>query len=361
MGTVILAIVLLLAMSVSGQDLRIHALPVGQGDATIIECPDRGSLVIIDMGSSSSQDRRDNKGFMQMTDIVKYMDEHFPDRQYVDKIFLTHPDIDHYTFIAAINKFVRGTTELYHTHEIEHYDDCWKMGENGELQNRGHNLKDVTEVKSEKIVHIKRVDCSKEKPQEYGICNRQANIYVLASELGDCKCTTDNPDSLVLKLVYGDRTALFVGDIEGKAIGTIVTPWSWCNIQSDVLRLSHHGSTKKHANYVGFLRAVNPVIAFSSSNPCHKTWNHPSCHIAAWFMMERRAEGKPHPYMCRWPNDPVTNEYIIYHNLNFGYGLFSTTIATDEQCNNLVHWTIVITLNIAHVSVHREPFKKQWD
>ena len=224
MGTVILAIVLLLAMSVSGQDLhdlRIHALPVGQGDATIIECPDRGSLVIIDMGSSSSQDRRDNKGFMQMTDIVKYMDEHFRDRQYVDKIFLTHPDIDHYTFIAAINKFVTERTELYHTHEIERYDDCWKMGEDGKLQNRGHNLKDVTKV--EKIVHRERVDCSKKKIEKYyGICNRKAKIYVLASELGDCKCTTDNPDSLVLQLVY-HSLASHTLCLERKGLGTVST------------------------------------------------------------------------------------------------------------------------------------------
>ena len=67
MGTVILAIVLLLAASsstVSGDwDLHIFALPVGQGDATIIKCPDvkdgstgliiPGKLTVIDMGYSS--------------------------------------------------------------------------------------------------------------------------------------------------------------------------------------------------------------------------------------------------------------------------------------------------------------------
>ena len=116
------------------------------------------------------------------------------------------------------------------------------------LQNQGHNLKDVTEVKSEKIECINWMNCSQERPREYGICNRKATTYMLASELGDCKCTTDNPDSLVLKLAYGDRTALFVGDIEGRAIGTIANPL--CNIKSDVLHLSHHGSVKNHTKNI---------------------------------------------------------------------------------------------------------------
>ena len=44
MGTVILVTVLLVAISssrVSGNDnLHVFALPVGQGDATVIKCPD---------------------------------------------------------------------------------------------------------------------------------------------------------------------------------------------------------------------------------------------------------------------------------------------------------------------------------
>ena len=93
------------------------------------------------------------------------------------------------------------------------------------------------------------------------ICGGEATITMLASELGDCKCATDNPDSLVLQLNYKGKKALFVGDIEGKAIETIAQ----CNIDSDVLRLSHRGSTSDHANYNEFLRAISPVVAFSSN------------------------------------------------------------------------------------------------
>ena len=66
MGTVmlhatILLLVVLSSTSVSGDDkLHVFALPVGQGDATVIKCPDDngGELTIIDMGSSSCRVQR---------------------------------------------------------------------------------------------------------------------------------------------------------------------------------------------------------------------------------------------------------------------------------------------------------------
>ena len=74
-----------------------------------------------------------------------------------------------------------------------------------------------------------------------------------------------------------------MGDINGGAIATITKCKN--KIKSDILRLSHHRSTVKYANYNEFLRTVHPRVAFSSSNPCHATWRHPSCYIAAWFSM----------------------------------------------------------------------------
>ena len=107
MVAMILAIVLLLVSSpVSGDNnLCIFALPVGQGDATIIQCPDigygPGKLNIIDVGSSSAQGT-DARGFMQIADVEKFILS--LGSSGVENVFLTHPDIDHYSFFDAVHR-----------------------------------------------------------------------------------------------------------------------------------------------------------------------------------------------------------------------------------------------------------------
>ena len=106
--SVILVTVLLLAVSsslVSGdRNLHIFALPVGQGDATVIKCPDKpgtkpgyykpdtGKLNIIDMGSLNC-----GISYMNQWDI-----QDFIGNNKVENIFLTHPDKDHYNLLPAL-------------------------------------------------------------------------------------------------------------------------------------------------------------------------------------------------------------------------------------------------------------------
>ena len=137
MGTVILAIVLLLATSsstVSGDDkLHIFALPVGQGDATIIKCPDTkdgstgnavlGKLTVIDMGSSSCT----VNGCMN---TKKAISDFIGDHK-VKYIFLTHPNKDHYNLITAIEKKLDvDTVMIYHSHDKR----CYQYGKDTPLE-----------------------------------------------------------------------------------------------------------------------------------------------------------------------------------------------------------------------------------
>ena len=108
-------------------------------------------------------------------------------------------------------------------------------------------------------------------------------MKILASELGGCG--DSNEDSLVLQLVaYKTKfKALFVGDLEGSAVDKLLKDKSKI-IKSDILRLAHHGSRNNNANSDKFLKAVNPTIAFSSSDPGHKSFCHPYCSIKKWFI-----------------------------------------------------------------------------
>lgn len=78
-----------------------------------------------------------------------------------------------------------------------------------------------------------------------------------------------NDSSLVLKLTYGSNSFLFTGDISSEVEKTIIDK----NIDVDVLKVSHHGSSSSTST--NFLKKVTPshaIISVAKKN----TYNHPS-------------------------------------------------------------------------------------
>ena len=300
MGTVILAIVLLLAASsstVSGDDkLHIFALPVGQGDATIIKCPDvngnpNKQLAVIDMGSSSCT----VGGCMDTEDDIR----HFIGDHKVKRIFLTHPDKDHYNLITALTDKLDNDVSIHHSHDKE----CYKYARKAPLQ----ALLDLNSVNQRVTTdRINEVDCN--NPPTKTLCPN-VGIRILTSQLGRC-CGGPNEDSLVIQLVYGGTRALFVGDLEGHAVDELIT----CNnIPSQILRLAHHGSTNNNANSDEFLDKVDPTTAFSSSDPGHKSFRHPHCSILEWFEYAKdEVANNEHPYICDGDTYYAKLKYRLY-------------------------------------------------
>ena len=68
-----------------------------------------------------------------------------------------------------------------------------------------------------------------------------------------------NDYSAVLKLTYGDKSFLFMGDAEALAEKEILQKF---DVKSNVLKVGHHGSSTSSHN--AFLKAVNPEIAVIS-------------------------------------------------------------------------------------------------
>ena len=73
-------------------NLNILALPVGQGDATVIQrtVQDGGKITIVDLGSTK------DTGFGK-PEIVHYLYGH-----HIEYIFLTHADKDHCSYVDGI-------------------------------------------------------------------------------------------------------------------------------------------------------------------------------------------------------------------------------------------------------------------
>jgi competence protein ComEC len=79
-----------------------------------------------------------------------------------------------------------------------------------------------------------------------------------------------NDDSLVLRVVHGERAALLTGDIEGAAESALLL--SGAPLRADLLKVAHHGS--RTSSGAAFLAAVGPRLAVISVGPSN-AWGHP--------------------------------------------------------------------------------------
>ena len=71
-----------------------------------------------------------------------------------------------------------------------------------------------------------------------------------------------NNHSIVVKISYGDFSAMFTGDAEKQEETEIVSNYSSYILRSDVLKVGHHGS--KTSSSKAFLESVKPSIAVIS-------------------------------------------------------------------------------------------------
>ena len=81
-----------------------------------------------------------------------------------------------------------------------------------------------------------------------------------------------NDNSIVLRITYGDRSVLFVGDAEHEEEGELLRQNSGA-LRADVLKVGHHGS--RTSTSPAFLSAVSPRAAVISSGVRNR-FGHPT-------------------------------------------------------------------------------------
>ncbi|XP_019863042.1 PREDICTED: uncharacterized protein LOC109591875 [Amphimedon queenslandica] len=252
--------------------LHIYALPVGQGDSTVVQCPkaDNGMISIIDMGSSKST------GFSK-DDALRYLSG-----QEIKLIMLTHSDADHINFIQPLlDTYQKDSVPVYHSCQWSRY-----------------------RISSDKAVpHRVSKCCGIEGCNtELVLCpNSNAVLLVVGSELSNCG-RKRNRDSILAIIKYQGVKTLVVGDFEGTK--TFIRKYLDCvghapnsELQSDIYRLSHHGAWNGLANRREFLAAVDAKYVFSSSG-LKSNYKHPRCELYDIYKGRVAVEEKYHEYTC---------------------------------------------------------------
>jgi beta-lactamase superfamily II metal-dependent hydrolase len=202
----------------------VDFLDVGQGDAAIIKTP-AGQSVLIDGGPSDA--------------VVSKIDRLIPFyRRKLDAVILTHPHADHLTgLIKTVDNY--NITAFYMTGVVYNTPEYRQLLE--KLKINKIPIKIV--VSGDKLLFDGEI--------------RLDFIYPTES-LQEKTLENVNNSSIVTRLVWGESSVLFTGDLENDKLNTLDQP----GVSSDVLKVPHHcssdGIDKK------FITAVSPRYAIIS-------------------------------------------------------------------------------------------------
>ncbi|AKU96712.1 DNA internalization-related competence protein ComEC/Rec2 [Labilithrix luteola] len=215
--------------------LRVTFADVGQGDAALIDLPD-GRSMLIDAGGFVGSPT--DTGERVIAPLLRARR-----RSVVDYVVLSHPHPDHFGGLRTGLSAVR-------------VGEFWDTGQ-GESEGVGGGYADVLAMMRARGVSIRR-------PRD--LCGVHeiggATIEVLApcGPLGPDPDRGPNDNSFVLRIRYGERAVLFVGDAEREEERELVDRGA--NLRADVLKVGHHGS--RTSSSPPFLSAVDPSFAVIS-------------------------------------------------------------------------------------------------
>lgn len=212
---------------------RVHFLNVGQGDAVLIETPNRRQ-VLVDAG----------RGTAVLSALNEVLSVHDRD---IDIAVMTHPDADHiggfipvldqYDIQTVIRSFVSSETGVYR-----------KVLE--EIEKENADVHDITRAYTFTMDGM-RFDI----------------LWPLGTEVKET-----NAASVVLLVTHGDIKTLLTGDASAAVEEKLIETFPERLNDVDILKAGHHGS--KTSTAASFLEHAKPNILVYSAGE-NNTYGHP--------------------------------------------------------------------------------------
>lgn len=207
----------------AADSLEIHAIPVGQGDATWIRLPGRRSI-LIDAGGVGYGDSKTGVKY-----VLPYLRGHGV--SHVDILIATHGHADHINGVTELLPVLTPTQVWTGVHDLERdvdralYDTA-----------RMHGVPYIQPHRHWREVHI-----------------GPTRLEVLP--MGNPE--TINDGSLMLRICYGDFCAMMTGDAEAARERWLAE--QRIPLRAQYLKVGHHGSST--STTAAFLRRVRPQVA----------------------------------------------------------------------------------------------------
>ena len=216
--------------SLIAADLRVNVIDVGQGDAICIQTPG-GKIILVDAGDTSASSK-----------VVNFLKS--KGCKDIQLMVLTHPHADHYG----------GMESVINNYSVAKYWD------NDFFKSSNSSFNKLKSLITDKKIDTENVVAGKS----------QIIDNVVVSVLGPVVTDSANPnnDSVIIRLSYGTRSFLLMGDAENEERNSI-NKWQSC----DVLKVSHHGSSNgTDSRFISQVRPLAAVISYGINN----TYGHPA-------------------------------------------------------------------------------------
>jgi beta-lactamase superfamily II metal-dependent hydrolase len=206
------------AGALSGQNLTVHFLDVGQGDSILIEYSNKAML--IDAGENDQGGVVTN--YLQNQGIST-----------LDYVVATHPHSDH----------IGGMDDVLNNFQVEHFIDSGFPHTSKTYENMLTTI-DQKDIPFEVVKAGQTIDF-----------DPAVDIEVInpGSEYSD----ELNENSVVLKLTYGETSFLLMGDAGLESEENIME--AGYNVDSDILKVGHHASSS--GSGATFISAVSPEVS----------------------------------------------------------------------------------------------------
>jgi beta-lactamase superfamily II metal-dependent hydrolase len=246
--------------------IEMHFLNVGQGDSTLVKCPN-GESILIDCGSTGGFDKAAVRQYLRAQ-----LDAAAPA---IDLLVISHPDRDHYNKVESVLQAETGQPQIAvarvaYVGDIAAYDqadfDAWLTS---------HPSKENLADSDYNVFPTRSLD----------VCGDEVLVSVLAANV-QSSFSSSNTASIVLLIAYGTFDVLVTGD------STRITQYDILNRfagnlhvlnRVEVLRVEHHGSrttsTLDDNSRTDWFDAVSPEVAVFSASATN-SYGHPSRQVA---------------------------------------------------------------------------------
>lgn len=213
--------------------LRATFIDVGQGDAALVDLPD-GSAMLIDAGGLVGSPI--DVGSRAVGAVLSARR-----RTRLAAVVLSHPHPDH--FLGFASALARASPEAF-----------WDTGQGEDEGAGGAYAALLADLRGRGVPILRPRD----------LCGSRMMGGAVLDVLAPCPAPMPdrgaNDNSFVLRIRYGARAFLFVGDAERAEESELLG--SGADLRADVLKVGHHGS--RTSSTPAFVARVNPEVAIVS-------------------------------------------------------------------------------------------------
>ncbi len=249
-------------------DLEIHFIDVGQGDAVLIKTPDSRNIMI-DAGVDDDA----------VTDkVVNYLKDNGV--KTIDYVIATHPDADHIGGFPAI--FDNFKVKFVFRPYIK--SDNFKTDRLKDRFNPSEAFYCDTDVYADFVNSVKKeraewvfINADTDISIDYGNDNiLKLDFLTPSMSLTEVKYNDLNDYSPLLKLSYTGFSAMFTGDATKLVEKEALTVYPDRTLDCDLIKVAHHGSATSSSN--DFIEAVSPKYAVISCG-LNNDYGHPDIKV----------------------------------------------------------------------------------